>query len=54
MKKKSIIIVVIIAVVVLIAVKLIGSYNSLVKLEAQTDTQLANVQVQHRCCAQGL
>lgn len=46
MKKKSIIIVVIIAVVVLIAVKLIGSYNSLVKLEAQTDTQLANVQVQ--------
>ncbi len=45
MKKKSIIIIVIAVIVVIIAA-LAGSYNSLVKLETNTDTQFANVQVQ--------
>lgn len=46
MKKKSIVIIAVIAVIVLIAAVLGGSYNGLVKLETQTDTQFANVQVQ--------
>lgn len=45
MKKKSVLIIVIAVIVVIIAV-FAGSYNGLVKLEAQTDTQFANVQVQ--------
>lgn len=46
MKKKSIIIIAVIAVIVIIIATLAGSYNGLVKLETNTDTQLANVQVQ--------
>lgn len=43
--KKGVIIAVIAAVVVIIAA-LAGTYNSLIHLEAQTDTKLADVQVQ--------
>lgn len=46
MKKKGIVIIAIIAVVVIIAGSLIGSYNSLVKLEAGVDASYADVQVQ--------
>lgn len=46
MKKKTIWIIAIAAVIVILAVSLIGSYNSLVKLDTACDTAYSDIQVQ--------
>ncbi len=46
MKKKSLIIIIIIAAILLFVGLFIGGYNGLIRMEAETDTAFANVQVQ--------